>query len=216
MPELRRSRAPDIRYIVGATGSGKTWYVQRLIRAHRARCLVFDFKDDHHQLPTVRGLADLARRVLAEPVLRYVPSSYDDLERQFDLFCRIAWTVQAAQPDVDCLLVVEELAELTKPSSAPQWWRRINVQGRVYGFIVVGTTQRPQFVDKSFTSSATFIRCGRLGELPDARVIGQRIGVDPGELQRLPDRAAYVFDGRNVRLEGAGKRRAPRTMDATI
>lgn len=200
MPELRRDRAADIRYIVGAPGSGKTWYVERLIRAHRGRVLVWDWKDDHHKLPTAASLGELARRVPAEPVIRYLPR-YTNVEAQFDLFCRVAWTLQAADPATDQLLVVEELSEVTQPSYAPEWWRRINVQGRVYGFIVVGTSQSPAFVDKSFSGSATMIRAGRLGELAHAVVIGRRIGVDPTILQRLADRYAYVFDGRKTTLQ---------------
>ncbi len=201
--EPRRDRAADIRYIVGATGSGKTWYLQRLVREHHGRVLLWDWKQDHHNLPTARSLADFARRALTAPVLRYVPDLDPDaptVERQFELFCRIAWAAQWHDPATDCLFIVEELSEVTRPERAPPVWRRINVQGRVLGFIVVGTTQSPAFVDKSFTGNATLIRAGRLGELAHARVIAQRINVDPAELQRLPDRAAYVYDGRKTTL----------------
>lgn len=201
-PELRRDRPADVRYIVGSPGSGKSWYVQQLLRGAGARgdrALVWDFKDDHHELATVESLQDLARRALAEPVLRYLPR-YVNIAAQFNLFCQMAWVIQAADPSRDMWFVVEELPEVTSASHAAEWWRRIVLQGRVYGFTVLATAQRPALVDKSFTGSATLIRSGRLGELSDAIVIGRRIGVEPELLQRLPDRQAYVFDGRRTRM----------------
>lgn len=200
MPELRRDRAAVVIYLVGATGSGKSHRAARFIRAHRGRVLVWDLKDDHPTIPRVRDLADLARRIHRERALRYVPQ-LADLDRQFDLFCRIAWAMQAHDPSTDLLFLVEELPEVTQPGRAPPTWRRIVLQGRVYGFTVMATTQAPAFVDKSFTGSATYIAAGRLGEMRHAREIGQRINVDPGVLQRLPDRWAYVFDGRETQLE---------------
>lgn len=199
MAELRRDRPADCRCILGAQGSGKTWYVQREIQRHRGRVLVWDWKDDHYTLTAVR-LADIARRGLVERALRYRPDVMKPVAAQFDLFCRIAWEIQRADPRTDCLFVVEELSEVTQPSYAPPAWKRINVQGRVLGFTVIGTSQRPAYVDKSFTGNATFVRCGRLGFADDAREVGQRIGVPYGDIQRLPDRWAYEFDGRKTTL----------------
>lgn len=182
-------------------GTGKTWAVQRDIAAHRGRALIWDWKDDHFTIPAV-SLGALARRALRERALRVRPDfdSPRTIAQQFDLFCRIAWAVQLTDPATDCLCVVEELSEVTSASWAPPAWRRICVQGRAYGFSVIGTTQRPAFVDKSFTTNATRIRCGRLGDALDARVMSQRLGVPIVDLQRLPDRWAYVFDGRETRL----------------
>lgn len=201
MPELRRDRAADQRYILGAQGSGKSWAVKRAILEHRGRVLVWDWKDDHYTIPAV-SLGELARRALTTRALRVRPDfdSPRTIAQQFDLFCRIAWAVQLADPATDCLFVVEELSEVTSASWAPPAWRRVCVQGRAYGFSVIGTTQRPAFVDKSFTTNATWIRCGRLGDVLDARVMSQRLGVALVDLQRLPDRWAYEFDGRQTRL----------------
>lgn len=215
MPELRRDRPADGRYILGVQGSGKTWAVQRAIENHRGRVIAWDWKGyDYPELRAV-SLQQLAREALHQRArLRYCPEMMPPpsfmpgrrdrgelwIAHQFDLFCRIAWAAQVEDPHTDCLFIVEELSEVTTASWAPPAWRRINVQGRAYGFIVVGTTQRPAFVDKSFSTNATTIRCGRLGDALDAKVMSQRLGVPVVNLQRLPDRWAYVFDGRETRL----------------
>jgi hypothetical protein len=212
---LRRDRPADVRYYVGSTGSGKTFRTARDIAAHRGPVLVWDWKDDHFGIDTARTLAELRARVVAGArALRYVPR-YRAVEAQFDFFCRLAWARQVARPSDDLLLVVEELPEVTRPERAPEVWRRIINQGRVLGFSVIATTQRPALVDKSFTGAATLIASGRLGELIDARIVGQRINVDPVELQRLPDRVAYVFDGRTTRREEPKTGRRARAAHVT-
>lgn len=197
--ELRRDRDADVRYYVGSTGSGKTWAAARDVkRERRALVRVWDFKDDHHTLPTARALVEFVHRAqTAERVLRYVPT-YRDIDRQFDIFCRTLWAVQSRDPSRDCLVVVEELSKVTRPGCVPEWWHNIIELGRVYGFTVVGTTQRPAYVDLSFRGAATLVRCGRLGEEADARNIGARIGVPYGGIQRLLPKWAYEcgIDGR--------------------
>lgn len=201
MPELRRDRAADVRLITGSTGSGKTWYVQQAIAQamkRRHRVIVWDWKDDHYKLPTVT-LPELARRSLRDQVLRVLPLRVD-VDRQFALFCRIAWATQEADPRTDCYLVVEEASKVLRAGVRNAPWENIVEVGRVYGFTLLVTTQRPAYVDLGFRGAANFVRCGRLGEEEDARVMGRRLGVPYGDIQRLPDHAAYEFDGRKTVL----------------
>lgn len=169
--------------------------------------MVWDWKDDHPRLPTARSIGALARLVQRKSRTRYVPG-FDLVREQFERFCRIAWAMQLRDPGTDLLLVVEELSEVTSPTWAPPLWRRMCNQGRVYGFSIIGTTQAPSYVDKGFSTNATLVRCGRLGEFSHARVIGQRINVKPAQIQALQDCShgiphTYVYDGRQTRLEGA-------------
>lgn len=209
MSEPQLDRRPDIRLYLGGTGSGKTHQAKRDIAAHRGRVIAWDWK--HYDYPELEQvtLEQLARRALTAPRLRYCPDVMwparvkpaDRIAWQFDRFCRIAWEVQRADPRTECLLVADELQEVTSASYAPPAWRRLVAQGRVFGFSIVGITPRPALVDMSIRTNATLVRCGRLLDALDARAIGQQIGVDYRELQRLPDRAAYVFDGKKSRLE---------------
>lgn len=208
MAELRRARGADQRFYVGASGSGKSHAAARDLRTWRgARAFVWDFKDDHHELPTAAGLGDFARRALLERRLRYVPR-YVNVAEQFDLFCRIVWTVQEHDTS-DALVVAEELSEVTSPSWAPEWWRRMNNQGRVYGLSILGTSQFPAQVDMSFRANANRIRCGVLREKRHALTMAERLGVDARALQTLPERWAYVFDGRRTWLENPRGREVP-------
>lgn len=179
------------------------------MRAWRSRVIVWDWK--HHdydglELVTCRSIAQLARALKAgELRVRYLPT-YVDTPGEFERFLRAAWYVQQADPR-DCLLVVEELSQVTRPTWAPAWWRRVVNLGRVWGLTVVGVAQRPAMVDKDFIGGSTYVRCGRLRYEEDARELARFLGVPFQQIQRLPDRAAYVSDGvGETRLEGAALR----------
>lgn len=197
-PEKNWNRPADIRFLLGATGSGKTWQFLQWLAQHTGPALVWDWKGEFLMLPQARSLKELARRLPDERRLRYVPDMLGDVERQFDRFCALAWTVQEWRPKSELLFGVDELQEVTTASHPPPQWRRIITQGRVLGFTVVGMTQRPALVDKTFTGNATLVRCGRLGEEPDAKLIGRKIGVTAAEIMELPDRHGFIYDGRTT------------------
>lgn len=191
-------RPADIRYFIGATGSGKTHGVRQHLARHRGPVLVWDFKDEWRELPAARNGRELRRLVMTRPRVRFVPDLDGDTAAQFAELCRVAWKAQLARRAA-LFFLVEELDTVTGPSHAPPAWRNVLVRGRVHRFIIAGTTQSPAFVDKAFTGNATYIRCGRLGELRHAKVIADRLNIDAAELVRLPDRAGYEWDGRTVR-----------------
>jgi hypothetical protein len=151
----------------------------------------------------------LVRRALHERRLRYCPdptwpANLKPAARvpwQFELFCSIVWAVQQADPATECLVVVDELHEVTSASYAPPAWRRLVAQGRVFGLSVIAITPRPALVDMTVRTNATLVRCGRLLDPLDARTIGQQLGVPYRDLQLLADRSAYVFDGKKAHLE---------------
>lgn len=219
MRKARQDRRADVRLVIGATGTGKSTQARAMLKAHRGRTLIWDYKGDHPRVRAV-SLAQLARLALRSKALRYCPQlipppAFEPKRRdraalwmgkQFELFCQIAWQVQQADPDTDCLFLVEELSKVTRPGAAPPWWHQIVELGRAFGFVVVATTQRPAYVDLGIRGAATFIWCGRLGEEDDARAMGRRLGVRHEEIQRLPDLAAFVFDGRETRRTGTSER----------
>lgn len=172
--------------------------------------IVWDWK--HHDygdrpgdalgLVACSSIGQLARALKGGALrVRYLPT-YNDTPGEFEKFLRAAWYVQQADPR-DCLLVVEELSQVTRPGWAPAWWRRVVNLGREWGLVVVGLAQRPAMVDKDFIGGSSYVRAGRLRYEDDARELGRFLGVHFREIQRLPDRAAYVSDGKETRLEGA-------------
>ena len=62
---------------------------------------------------------------------------------------------------------------------------RVVTQGRHRGLSVIGTTQRPQLVDKTFIDNATTVRCGRLNTSTGRRVMADLFGVHVGEIGDL-------------------------------
>ncbi len=184
--------------IFGARGTGKGAGARQLIdrTIKPARLLVFDFKNDPGPSMAdvgtpIASLADLARAAQAPRFrLRYLVRHDGPLSavEQFEYFCSIAWAAG------DLLMWADELAEVTKANRAPPTWRRcVNVgrdysyQGRRRWLSILGTSQRPAEVDKSFIANCDVVRSGRLGYLSDARELAAGWGVDPRELMHLPD-----------------------------
>jgi hypothetical protein len=174
-----------------------------MIRAHRGRVIAWDWKHYDYAglgLVTCASIPALCRALKNGAArLRFLPT-YNNTELEFELFLRAAWAVQHADPSIDCLLLVDELQEVVRPGRAPLWWRRIVNLGRVWGFSVAALAARPALVDKDFIGGATYIRSGRLRYEDDARELANVLGVQWRLLQALPDRAAYVNDGRQTVL----------------
>jgi hypothetical protein len=175
----------------GARGTGKTaWTIQTVKAAKPARFMVWDFKHDH-------ALADLGKpfvwwpdfvRECKKPAFgaRYLVSPDHDPHEQFDAFCALAWR------EGNVLIVVDELAEVTKANKAPAAWRKVVNVGRSYdqgkkSIAIIGMSQRPAEVDKSFLGNCDVIHTGRLGDVADARRFAQSWGIDAAELVNLPD-----------------------------
>lgn len=154
---------PDIQAIMGASGTGKSHYVKKLIARDR-RLLVWDMENEYPDLPALK-LSELpAAYAGKKPRRARFVCSMDVKQRgaEFNLFCMIAF--QAG----NLRLLVEELRFVTTPSRAPEGWAACTLRGRKRGLKVVGTSQRPAQIDKDFLSNATYVRCGAL-EYPDDR-----------------------------------------------
>jgi hypothetical protein len=133
-------------------------------------------------------------------------------EWQFELWCQAVYEAR------NVTAIVEELAFVTKASSAPAPWRRLSLLGRHQGVSIIGTSQRPASIDKDFLANADLVHCGRLAYKPDADKAAMVLGVDADELLRLPDlafieRRAGAHDcTRGVLSFGGAKRAAQRAL----
>lgn len=153
----------DIQAVLGASGTGKSHYVKTAIRKER-RLLVWDIEDEYQDLPALPLSALPAAFARGKPTRAKFVCAADATTRarQFDLFCRIAFTAGNLR------LVVEELRFVTTASRAPDGWAAITLRGRKRGIKIIGTSQRPAQIDKDFLGNCTLIRCGAL-EYPDDR-----------------------------------------------
>lgn len=175
----------------GATGTGKTAFVlQLLAKLKPARLMVWDYKHDHTLQGLGQGLDEWAAFVRAcrgpRWCVRYLVNQDLDIHQQFEAFCRLAWR------EGNCMAFVDELAEVTKANKAPGAWRKLVNVGRSYDggtktVSIIGASQRPTEVDKSFLGNCDVIHTGRLGYANDARMFAQMWGIDPGEITNLPN-----------------------------
>jgi len=183
-------RKAKIWAIMGQSGTGKgLWVKAELRRQKPKRILILDPQDEYGEFAEAVDAAGLARAVIqagaAKPFkVRYVfpkDCTKEHFARIFNLACKLCYSAG------DCAFLVEELSNFTTASYGPPLWRRMCNSGRHEGVWVIGCSQFPAQVDKSFLSNATMVHCGWLGEEPHRKAIAQRMDVHPDMIKRLPD-----------------------------
>ena len=178
--------------VFGATGTGKSTYLRALLAKRRKRLLVWspkEKKDNYAGLvggQLVRTAAEvhaaLTRAGHGPFCLVFHPSlNRKRDEAQFDAVCRMLLAAE------NCTLLVEELHTVTLATWAPEGWKNVTLMGRASGLEVIATSQRPAQVDKSFFSSLTTCRSGRLLFEEDAKVLARSLLVPAPDLMALPD-----------------------------
>ena len=165
----------EIEYAIGAPETGKSTYC-RTGTAGAPRRLVWDPMREHTGDIEVRCARDLLDVIQAAgPTLRatiiYVPTV--PLRSHFENFCigAMSWG--------DCWVTVEELAGVSPPGRAPEWWGMVLRESRHYRLRVYANTQRPQEADK--TIFGVFSKCA-VFELPNARdrdYVERALGLSP-------------------------------------
>ncbi len=183
------ARRPDAELIavLGARGSGKSQFTKRwLAKSKPKRLGVWDTKREY-QLDATSNIAEFIRTLKGRTWrIAFHPTIGDPerLAKEFDLYCRAMYAAK------HCTAVPEELAFVTRPSSAPPGWRTLLLLGRDENpeggcVTVVTTAQRPASIDKDLLGNCTLIHAGRLPYEDDARLVGKSLGVPPTELQHL-------------------------------
>lgn len=173
----------DIRGLIGATGSGKSFQIKRWLKEERPpRLIVWDVKGEYwrpgeHIVPRLSSLSDVARAVSKKSwAISYHPpiKRLDEkaLVKQFECFCAIVTEVG------HCMFIAEELSFTTKAGYAPTAWRNlITVYARDEEISVIGTTQRPVLVDKTFFSNCTLLKCSALANPDDMDTMRKAMNV---------------------------------------
>ncbi len=175
--------------IIGSTGSGKSLYLKgQLSKKKPPRLLVWDPMREYDAMgrvyagklsPLVTDLADAGSRGRFAFVYQPDNTNVKRFERQFAVVCGMA--IAAG----NCTLLVEELALVTKAGFSPPRWMEAVTGGRHRGLSLIGTTQRPALVDKTFFGNATVIRVGRLNAGSDKRVMADALDVPVDDLTAL-------------------------------
>lgn len=193
--------------VMGASGSGKGARIKNdFLRPNPGRLLIWDPLREYDEFGAVtESLRDLAAFVNGKRAFRAVYRPIPEgkgveekaMREKFDIFCRIALQLP------DTTLVVEELAFVTTPSWAPGAWKAITATGRHKGLTVIGASQRPAMVDKTFFGLATLVTSGRLLYEADERTMAAVLRIPPGMLADMPD-LAYVQRDQQTKETRAG------------
>lgn len=189
---------------IGATGSGKSSRIKsEIARQKTAKLIVWDMMREYGgECAVVKTLGDLVAAVRAATYRVAFEPSFDDKARakQFDIFCKIAFECKGAS------VLVEELANVTKPSYAPAGWRQLNTMGRHRGITIYGTSQRPALCDKTTMSQATRLWCGNLSYHHDVRSMALMLGVPDADITAL-EPLQYIEGNRETKTIERGSLR---------
>ena len=174
---------------MGASGTGKgLWVKQQLRELKPTRLVVWDFLDEYGQHAGAARSLELVRRAMIEagtdgPLrVRYLPrgSGEKQLRAEFEQLCRLVYAWEATT------FVAEELANVTTPGWAPPAWRKMTTSGRHAGVHIIGTSQTPSLIDKTFLGNATLIHTSALREHAHRQAVSRAMDIDVGELATLP------------------------------
>lgn len=171
--------AANITLVCGGSGSGKTaWLVREIKRAKRV--IVWDMKGEYsrdHGFVRVSSRTQLVKLLRARERGRFAFCSIDP--REFDFFCRAAYAWGK------CVVVAEELADVTSPGKAPLGWGMVVRRGRDRALCVYGVTQRPAESDKTVIGNATRIHCCMLPRPGDRAYMARELDIEQSRLDAL-------------------------------
>lgn len=180
--------------VIGASGSGKgLWIKQQLRELNPPRLVVWDFKNEYQALTGERPhakakakLRDVRAAMMAAgedgPLrIRYAPwgSGEKALRREFEGLCEFVYAWE------NTVFIAEELANVTTPGWAPASWRKMTTSGRHARVHIIGATQTPALVDKSFLGNCTLIHCCALREHAHRVAVARSMDIPEGRIAAL-------------------------------
>lgn len=199
---------------VGMTGSGKGVSIaRRLAELKPARLLVWDPRDEYGdqaaRFDSLPLLVQAFKKAGPRPIrARFVHGGRGKIADAFGIVCEVAF--QAGH----MVLLAEELSDVTQPSWAPERWRKCITQGRHRGLHLIGATQRPALIDKTFMGNCTRVRCFALGYADDQVAMARELNCPPDVVQALA--TEEQGDGSTVIRYMERERRPPRLFAGVI
>jgi DNA helicase HerA-like ATPase len=194
---------------MGMSGSGKTFFLRNHpdIKKTGARIAVFDAYETH-KAHFSRSLKDFGRK-LASGIRSgkgfRIGLSVEPTPENFEKFCEMVWL--AADGNKELIVIVGELADVSKPGKASPAWGKIVRVGRKYGIVLMVETQRPQEIDKT-----VFTQTGRkwVGYLEpyDHNYVEKFVGLEKGSLAKIEPNSYKSFykHGSTIQEGGPGKK----------
>ncbi|MBY7884077.1 DUF87 domain-containing protein [Vibrio fluvialis] len=208
MQRIDTKRACEHEAVFGASGSGKSYYVKQIVKGWK-RALIWDPDDEYGEVPgviTARTTSEVTKLMERKEVrIRYVvPAATEKstLEKCFN-FVSLAAFIWG-----NCLLIGEEIADVTTPSKAAGGWGTALRRGRKRGVKVVGVSQRPAECDKTLFTQARHIRTGRLDGEGDKKRLADTLGVPVEWVKQLGPLEFLTVDRTTGQLKAGIKGKA--------
>lgn len=165
-------------YIVaGSSRCGKTTWVAREV-ARAARAFAWDPEDQWAHLPGWRRVttrAALLAQAKQPGPRRVAYVSGGDPRAEFEFFAGCAYA--SGRHVAPCVVVAEELADVTTPSKAPPQWGVLLRRGLKRGITIYAISQRWSEADKTAMGNATDAVIFRQARNSDAEALGKAFGM---------------------------------------
>ncbi|WP_310611651.1 hypothetical protein [Limnohabitans sp.] len=184
---MAASNKAKIWAVIGASGSGKgLWIKAQLTKLKPKRLVVWDFMDEYGAFAQrVSTLDELRRAMIAAKsgplAVRYVSRGAGEkaMRKEFEVLCELvyAWG--------QCVYIAEELSNVTTPGWAPTAWRKMTTSGRHAAVHIIGTTQTPALVDKTFLANCTLVHVSALRIDKHREYVANNIDVDVSRIKDL-------------------------------
>lgn len=164
--------------VIGASGTGKgLWIKQQLGAIKPPRLVCWDFKNEYGDFARAIATTGEIRKAMIQAgdsgplCVRYMPHGAGDkaVRKEFETLCELvyAWG--------HCTFIAEELSNVTTPGWAPAAWRKMTTSGRHEAVHIIGATQNPALVDKTFLGNCTLVHVCALREYPHRQYVARSI-----------------------------------------
>ncbi len=163
--------------VIGASGTGKgLWIKQQLAALQPARLVCWDFKNEYgehaRRVETLDGIRRAMLLAKDGPLrVRYLPRGAGEkaVRKEFETLCELVYAFGHT------VFIAEELANVTTPGWAPAAWRKMTTSGRHEAVHIIGATQNPALVDKTFLGNCTLVHVCALREHPHRVYVSRSI-----------------------------------------
>lgn len=175
--------------VIGASGTGKgLWVKQQLRKLKPARFIAWDFMDEYGEFAPAFASLEALRVAMIDAMkkgrglrARFVPRGAGEKaqRKEFEVLCDLVYAFG------NCTFVAEELANVTTPGWAPAAWRKMTTSGRHCGVHIIGCTQTPALVDKTFLGNCTLVHVCAMRMEPHRVYVAQNIDAPVEKLRAL-------------------------------
>ena len=189
---------PFVLAAFGATGSGKSHAIKKLLKRLKAkRLIIWDTKLEYGEFgQVITKFSDLVnacttstgKKKAQYKIIFQPPEKHRDNPDAFNMVCKLAHKMG------NCVFVADELQRVTTATMAPHWWKICIADGRHEGMKLIGAGQRPARVNKDILSNATMIRGFRLNTASDIKTMCDFFDISKQEFKSLNEYEYWEAD----------------------